>query len=96
MRFAQYYDRNGASQMIGKETAAEVLASLGRTFKEGLDDIGKEAEKGTSDLWAGLAAYTLLKLQGENARLDASYKLIMKIVTDAAFEMAQAEARRTA
>lgn len=93
MRMTTYRDINGALQMMSDDTCLETLRELGRTFADGLAQIDKPAPRDTSDLWNGLAAYHILKLDGENARLDAAHKRVIRMVTDASFEHARAIAR---
>jgi len=42
-----------------------------------------------SDLFNGLAAYTVLNLAGENARFDAAYKMVMDIIAKEILERAK-------
>lgn len=91
-----YKDINGALRMMSNDTCLEVIRELGRTFKDGIESIDKPSAEPQSDLWSGLAAYHMLNLKGENARLDAAHKRVLKLVTDAAFDMAQDMARKEA
>jgi hypothetical protein len=92
MRFATYRSHLGSLQMMGEATCLDVIRELGRTFAASMAEIDKPVND-KSDLMNGLAAYHLLKLEGENARLDAAHRLVIKLVTDAAFDMAQDMAR---
>ena len=89
MTITSYTDYGGSMKMMNDDTCLEVLRRLGRTFAEGLKVIDKPAPEDTSDLWDGLAAYHMLDLKGENARLDAAHARVLRMVTDAAFDMAR-------
>lgn len=88
MRFTTYRDHLGTLQMMSDDTVLEVIRELGRTFADGMRQIDKPVE-GQSDLMNGLAAYHLLNLGGESARVDAAHRRVIRMVTDAAFEMAR-------
>ena len=86
-----YRDVNGVLQMMSNDTCMEVLRTLGRTFADEMREINKPVDH-ESALMNGIAAYHILRLEGENARLDAAYKRVLKLVTDAAFEMVKQSA----
>jgi len=86
-----YRDIIGVLQMMNNDTCIEVLRTLGRTFADKMRMIGKPVDH-ESALMNGIAAYHILRLNGENARLDAAYKRVLKLVTDTAFEMAKQSA----
>ena len=88
MRFTTYRDKFGNLQMMSDDSCLEALRELGRTFADGMAQIDKPVTD-QSDLWNGLAAYHLLKLEGENARIDAAHKRVIRMVTDASFERAR-------
>lgn len=88
MRITTYRDINGAMQMMNDDTCLDVLRTLGRTFADEMRLISKPVDH-ESELMNGIAAYHILRLEKENARLDAAYKRVLKLVTDAAFEMAK-------
>lgn len=71
--------------------AIRMIRALGAAFADGLEAIDKEVPEGTSNLWNGLAAYTILKMEGQNDDLDRAYNRIVRDVTDAAFAMARQE-----
>lgn len=92
IRMYTYRNDLNAMQMMSSDTALEVIRELGRTFADGLSQIDKPAPADTSDLWNGLAAYHLLEMAGENARLDCAHKAVVKMVTDMSYERAKANA----
>lgn len=87
MRITTYRDVNGVLQMMNDDTCLDVLRTLGRTFADEMRLISHPVYH-ESELMNGIAAYHILRLENENARLDAAYKRVLKLVTDAAFEMA--------
>jgi len=90
MRFKMYKTVYGGTGMISLENAYDEIRELGNTFAIALAERGHDTKE--SDLMSGLAAYHLLKLEGENARLDAAHKLVMRDITDVMFERARAAA----
>lgn len=90
MRFKMYTNANGGVGMIDVDGAYSELKELGHTFAIALAERGHDTKE--SDLMNGLAAYHMLKLEGENARLDAAHQLVMRDITDAMFERARAAA----
>lgn len=89
MRLTTYRDADGALQMMSDETCLLVIRRVGRSFIEGLEKIEKAPSAPRSELMDGIAAYIMLKLEGENAAVDAAYRRCIKMVTDAAFELAK-------
>jgi len=90
MRFAMYKNVNGGSSMISIDNAFSEIRELGHTFAVALAERGHDIKE--SDLMNGLAAYHMLKLEGENPRLDAAHGMVVKEITDAMFERAVAAA----
>lgn len=88
MRITTYRDVNGVLQMMNDDTCIDVLRTLGRTFADETRLIGKPVDH-ESALMNGIAAYHILHLEAENVRLDAAYRRVLKLVSDAASEMAQ-------
>jgi len=87
MDFATYETGDGGVQMITVDEAFRELCELGHTFAVALAELGHDVPHG--DLMNGLAAYATCELSGESARLDAAHSLILKRVTDIAFEIAR-------
>ena len=90
MRFKMYKNSHGGTEMISLDNAFAEIRELGHTFAIALAERGHDTKE--SDLMNGLAAYHLLKLEGENARLDAAHKMVMRDITDIMFERARAAA----
>lgn len=90
MRFKMYKTAYGATGMISLENAYDEIRELGHNFAIALAERGHETKE--SDLMNGLAAYHLLELEGENVRMDAAHKLVMRDITDIMFERARAAA----
>ena len=67
--------------------ALNEIRELGHMFAVQLAERGKRSDQ--SDLMNGLAAYHLLDLAGVSARLDQAHAIVLKMVTDGAFEMAK-------
>lgn len=76
MRFATYTNINGGVTMIGTSTALEEVTELGHMFAIKMAELGHDVQQ--NDLLNGLAAYSLLNLKGENKRMDAAIRLVMK------------------
>jgi hypothetical protein len=94
MRFAMYKNVNGGSSMIGLDNAYVEIRELGHNFAIALAERGHDTEE--SDLMNGLAAYHILKLEGESARLDAAHRMVIREITDLMFERAVDQARKEA
>lgn len=90
MRFKMYKNANGGTEMISLDNAFAEIRELGHNFAIALAERGHDTKE--SDLMNGLAAYHMLKLEGENARLDAAHKMVMRDITDIMFERARAAA----
>lgn len=87
MRFKLYNTFDGGSDMISLYDAYAEVRELGHVFAVTLAERGHETKD--SDLMNGLSAYHLLRLKGENARLDAAHAMVMKDITDEMFERAR-------
>ena len=87
MRFKMYKTAYGSTQMIGLHDAYAEVRELGHVFAVAMAERGHETKD--SDLMNGLSAYHLLRLKGENARLDAAHAMVMKDITDEMFERAR-------
>ena len=87
MRFKLYNTFDGGSDMISLYDAYAEVRELGHVFAVALAERGHETKD--SDLMNGLSAYHLLRLKGENARLDAAHDMVMKDITDEMFERAR-------
>ena len=90
MRFKMYKNVDGGTEMISLDNAFAETRELGHSFAIALAERGHDTKE--SDLMSGLAAYHMLKLEGENARLDAAHKMVMRAITDIMFERARAAA----
>jgi len=90
MRFAMYKNVNGGTSMISLDNAFAEIRELGHTFAIALAERGHDTKE--SDLMSGLAAYHMLKLEGENPRLDAAHRIVLREITDIMFERARAAA----
>ena len=87
MRFKMYKAAYGSTQMIGLHDAYDEVRELGHVFAVAMAERGHETKD--SDLMNGLSAYHLLRLKGENARLDAAHDMVMKDITDEMFKLAR-------
>ena len=87
MRFKMYKAAYGSTQMLSLHDAYAEIRELGHVFAVAMAERGHETKD--SDLMNGLAAYHLLKLEGESARLDAAHGMVMKDITDEMFERAR-------
>ena len=87
MRFNLYNTFDGGSDMLSLYDAYAEVRELGHVFAVALAERGHETKD--SDLMNGLAAYHLLRLKGENARLDAAHDMVMKDITDEMFKRAR-------
>ena len=87
MRFKLYNTFDGGSDVISLYDSYAEIRELGHVFAVALAERGHRTKD--SDLMNGLAAYHLLKLEGENARLDAAHGMVMKDITDEMFERAR-------
>ena len=87
MRFKLYNTFDGGSDVISLDNAYAEIRELGHVFAVALAERGHETKD--SDLMNGLAAYHLLKLEGESARLDAAHGMVMKDITDEMFKRTQ-------
>ena len=87
MRFKLYNTFDGGSDLISLDNAYAEIRELGHVFAVALAERGHKTKD--SDLMNGLAAYHLLKLEGESARLDAAHAMVMKDITDEMFERAR-------
>jgi len=87
MRFKLYNTFDGGTAVISLFDAYAEIRELGHVFAVAMAERGHETKD--SDLMNGLAAYHLLKLEGENARLDAAHGMVMKDITDEMFERAR-------
>jgi len=63
------------------ELAYSMINTLGAIFKDALDKAGKSVD--STPLMHGLAAYTKLDLEGEDAKLDEAYKVVMNDMMEA-------------
>jgi hypothetical protein len=91
MRFKMYKTVYGGTDVISLDNAYGEIRELGHNFAIALAERGHETKE--SDLMSGLAAYQMLKLEGENARLDAAHKMVMRDITDIMFDRARGMAR---
>ena len=90
MRFKLYNTFDGGTDVISLHDAYAEVRELGHVFAVAMAERGHETKD--SDLMNGLAAYHLLKLEGENARLDAAHRMVMKDITDEMFKRASGSA----
>lgn len=88
MQFKLYKNADNGTEMISLDSAYNELRELGHIYAVALAERGHETKE--SDLMSGLAAYTMLKLEGESARLDAAHQMVIKDITDIMFERATA------
>lgn len=84
MRFTMYKNVNGGTSMISLDNAFTEIRELGHNFAIALAERGHDTKE--SDLMSGFAAYHLLKLEGENPRLDAAHRMVLREITDIMFE----------
>ena len=87
MRFKLYNTFDGGSDVLSLYDAHAEVRELGHVFAVALAERGHETKD--SDLMNGLSAYHLLRLKGENARLDAAHDMVMKDITDEMFKRAR-------
>jgi hypothetical protein len=87
MRFKLYNTFDGGSDLLSLSDSYAEIRELGHVFAVAMAERGHETKD--SDLMNGLAAYHLLKLEGESARLDAAHAMVMKDITDEMFERAR-------
>lgn len=73
--------------MILNQALTEIK-ELGHFFAVALVERGYKNQE--SDLMAGLAAYQMLSLKGENENLDRAHEIVMNTVAKAAFERVRA------
>jgi hypothetical protein len=90
MKLTMYKNVDGGTSMISLDNAFAEIRELGNTFAIALAERGHDTKE--SDLMSGLAAYHLLKLEGESARLDAAHRIVLREITDIMFERARAAA----
>ena len=88
MKLRMYKTIDGGNAMISEKNAFNEIRELGHIFAVSLAERGHNTQE--SDLIAGLAAYTLLNLKGENARCDAAYDVVVRTITDEMFKRARA------
>lgn len=91
MKIKMYKGSNGSTQMISSDNAYAEIKEMGHIFAVALAEVGHKTEE--SDLMNGLAAYTLLNLEGQWPRIDAAYKMVLRDITDVMFERARAQVR---
>ena len=87
MRFKLYNTFDGGTDVISLHDAYAEVRELGHVFAVAMAERGHETKD--SDLMNGLAAYHLLKREGESARLDAAHGMVMKDITDEMFKRTQ-------
>jgi hypothetical protein len=87
MRFKLYNTFDGGTDVISLYDSYAEIRELGHVFAVALAERGHRTKD--SDLMNGLAAYHLLKLEGESARLDAAHGMVMKDITDEMFKRTQ-------
>lgn len=90
MKLTMYKNVDGGTSMISLDNAFAEIRELGHTFAIALAERGHDTKE--SDLMSGLAAYHMLKLEGESARLDAAHRIVLREITDIMFERARAAA----
>jgi hypothetical protein len=91
MKMTMYKNVDGGTSMISQNNAFAEIRELGNTFAIALAERGHDTKE--SDLMSGLAAYHMLKLEGENPRLDAAHRIVLREITDIMFERARAHLR---
>jgi hypothetical protein len=92
MKMTMYKNVDGGTSMISLDNAFAEIRELGNTFAIALAERGHDTKE--SDLMSGLAAYHMLKLEGENPRLDAAHRIVLREITDIMFERARKRAAR--
>ena len=90
MKMTMYKNVDGGTSMISQDNALAEIRELGHNFAISLAERGHDTKE--SDLMSGLAAYHMLKLEGENPRLDAAHRIVLREITDIMFERARAAA----
>lgn len=90
MKMTMYKNVDGGTSMISQDNAFAEIRELGHNFAIALAERGHDTKE--SDLMNGLAAYHMLKLEGENARLDAAHRIVLREITDIMFERVRAAA----
>lgn len=90
MKLTMYKNVDGGTSMISLDNAFAEIRELGNTFAIALAERGHDTKE--SDLMSGLAAYHMLKLEGENPRLDAAHRIVLREITDIMFERARIQA----
>jgi len=88
MRMTMYKTIDGATGLISLDNAYAEIRELGHNFAVALAERGHDTKE--SDLMSGLAAYHMLKLEGENPRLDAAHRTVMRDITQLMFDRARA------
>ena len=63
------------------DLAYSMIRTLGAIFKDALEKAGKSGD--TTPLMHGIAAYTKLGLEGEDAKLDEAYNIVMTDMMEA-------------
>jgi len=81
MKFITYKNVNGGTSMVSQDNALAAIRELGHTFAVALAERGHDTKE--NDLMSGLAAYHMLKLKGENPRLDAAHRSVVREITNA-------------
>ena len=87
MKMNTYRNADGGMEMISEDNAFATVKEVGHVFAVAMAERGHKTED--SDLFNGLAAYTVLNLAGENARFDAAYKMVMDIIAKEILERAK-------
>ena len=87
MRLSTYKNAHGGIEMMNEDSALEEIRELGHIFAVALAERGKATTE--SDLMTGLAAYTLLNLKGESARVDTAHKMVLRIISEEMLERAR-------
>ncbi len=90
MKMTMYKNVDGGTSLISQDNAFAEIRELGNTFAIALAERGHDTKE--SDLMSGLAAYHILKLEGESPRLDAAHRIVLREITDIMFERARAAA----
>ena len=81
MKMTMYKNVDGGTSMISQDNALAAIRELGHTFAVALAERGHDTKE--SDLMSGLAAYHMLKLEGEDPRLDAAHRSVVREITNA-------------
>lgn len=87
MKMKTYRNADGGTEMISEDNAFAAVKEIGHVFAVAMAERGHKTED--SDLFNGLAAYTVLNLAGENARFDAAYKMVMDAISKEMCERAK-------